>query len=521
MRGHLRKYEALRSAHNEVCQKLLAYGINMTQTAYQVLGFDANPFNSNTAEREPEIAAYAVHPPYLDRTAQATGAGRGAFFLEGARGSGKSATRLTVAKQLFVGPGGPLLVSLTGFNVFRPYLKGGISIDLYATQIAFLVAETLLAWLASLPPEEQEKAASRSKSQAGLVSRFISSFYLNRADHSRSSSAKDTYDLLDTSIGGRTLAWAEKRWDQIGVAALTIAGALSKKFADFDIGDPAGFQKLVEQQRGDGFHDPLYTLARAVEVARAFGFTGVVVQIDKVDETDWTGADVAAAADLILPLLTNISLHEIDGLTWSFFVWDEVSRWMKRTHGSKIRFDKIPNGEIVWQVNYLTDLVSRRMAFFSAGRIAQLAEMSEVGIDVSGVLPQVISLTGRSPRQLISALDHILSLHIQSTQGNPRKLSLAAYEAGMDSFATKSLADSGLLEEARTIGKMGLEKFVAKDVQGLIRQSAPTARGRVDGWIDQRLVHQCGTRPTGGVGRPVDEFEVLDPRALRVLHRRL
>ncbi len=67
------------------------------QTGYEVLGFESNPFNSNTAEREPEIAAYAVHPPYLDRTAQASSANSGAFFLEGARGSGKSATRLTVA----------------------------------------------------------------------------------------------------------------------------------------------------------------------------------------------------------------------------------------------------------------------------------------------------------------------------------------------------------------------------------------------------------------------------------------
>lgn len=494
----------------------------MTPTGYQLLGFNANPFNSNTAEREPEIAAYAVHPPYLDRTLQASSAGTGAFFLEGARGSGKSATRLTVAKELFNGPGGPLLVSLTSFNVFRPYLKGGLSVDLYATQIAFLVAETLLAWLASLPTEEQEQATSEAKSQSGLISRFISNFYLNRADHSRSSSAKDTYDLLDTSVGGRTRAWAEKRWDKIAGVVATIAGALSKKFADIDIGDPAGFQKLVEQQRGDGFYDPLYTLARAVEVARAFGFSGVVVQIDKVDETDWTGADPAAAADLILPLLTNITLHEIDGLTWTFFVWDEVSRFMRRTHGNKIRFDKIPNGEIVWQVNYLMDLVSRRMTFFSAGRIGQLADISEAGADVPDVvLPEVIALTGRSPRHLISALDHILSLHIQSTQGNPSKLSFAAYEEGMDSYATKSLQDSGLLEEARTIGKMGVERFVAKDVQGLIRQSAPTARGRIDVWINQRLVRQCGTRPTGAAGRPVDEFEVLDPRALRVLRRRL
>ena len=143
----------------------------MVQAGYEVLGFTTNPFNSNTAEREPEIASYAVHPPYLDRTAAASSAGSGVFFLEGARGSGKSATRLTVAKQLFRGLGGPLLVSLTSFNVFRPYVKAGITVDLYATQIAFLVAETLLAWLSSLPDDEQEKATQAVKPNASLLTR--------------------------------------------------------------------------------------------------------------------------------------------------------------------------------------------------------------------------------------------------------------------------------------------------------------------------------------------------------------
>jgi len=492
----------------------------MTTTGYQVLGFNANPFNSNTAEREPEIAEYAVHPPFLDRTEQASLAS-GVFFLEGARGSGKSATRLTVAKKVFKGRGGPLVLSFTNFSVFRPYVRIGLSVDLFAAQIAFLATETLLAWMSSLPEAEQATVTQRIKPSEKLISKFVSSFYLNRADHSRSSSAKDTYDLLDTSIESKASIWAEKRWDQIAGVVARLANTLGKKYADLDIGDPAAFQKLVEHQRGDGFSDPTYTLTRTVEVARAFGFTGVVIQIDKVDETDWTGADVAAAADLVVPLLANITLHEIDGLTWTFFVWDEVSRFMRRSHGTKIRFDKIPNGEIVWEVKYLTDLVSRRMNFFSGGRVSTLGDISEPGADISGVLPQLIDLTGRSPRQLVSALDHILSTHIQKNQGNPKKLDAAAYEEGMDSFAVKSLNDVGLLEESRTIAKMGLAKFVNKDVQGLIRQSAPTARSRIDAWITDRLVRQCGTRATGTAGRPVDEFELLDPRATRVLSRRL
>ncbi len=491
----------------------------MSQTGYEVIGFHANPFNSNTAEREPEIAEYAVHPPYLDRVEQASRA-QGVFFLEGARGSGKSATRLTIAKSIFQGPGGPLLIPLTSFNVFRPYVKGGLSIDLFAVQIAFLAVETLLAWMASLTDEEQEKITQQIKPYEKQVSKFVSNFYLNRSDHSRSSTAAETYQLLDTSIGGKATIWAEKRWDQIAGVVARFANVLGKKFAEIDIADPVAFQKLVEHHKSDGFHDPIYTLNRTVELARIFGFTGVLIQIDKVDETDWTGDDISAAMALVLPLLTNINLHEIDGLTWTFFIWDEVSRWMRKTNGSKIRFDKIPNGEIAWEVNYLTDLVSRRLSFFSNGKVNSIADICEQGTKIDTVLPELIELTGRSPRQLISALDHILSTHIQRNQGSPRRLDLASFEGGMDSYAIKSLNNSGLLEDARTIAKMGQVRFVTKDVQGLIRQSAQTARSRIDAWISSRLVRPCGTRPMGA-GRPVDEFQVRDPRALRVLSRTL
>ena len=392
----------------------------MELNGYKTLGFTSNPFNSNTAEREPEIAEYAVHPPYLDRTAEASMAS-GIFFLEGARGSGKSATRLTVAKKVFAEKDAPLVVSLVGFNVFKPYVKAGISIDLFATQVAFLTVETVLSWMAAQSDEEQYALIAKVTESEKLIAKFVSSFYLNRADHSRSNSASETFQLLDTSVVGRATIWTEKRWDQVAVVVARLAGVFGKKYADLDIGDPTAFHQLIERQKGDGFHDPVYTLARAVEFARIFGFTGILVQIDKVDETDWTGSDLSAAADLILPILANIGLHEIDGLTWSFFVWDDVSNFLKNNHGNKIRFDKIPNGEIVWEVKYLTDLIARRMSFFSENRVNSLADISEPHTDVARILNEIIDLTNRSPRHLISALDHILSAHIQRNQGNPRK----------------------------------------------------------------------------------------------------
>ncbi len=490
---------------------------------YEHLGFSSNPFESNTAEREPEIASYAVRPPYLDRTRQASVVGHGIFFLDGARGSGKSATRLTIAKSIWhEGSRAPLVVALTNFNVFRPYAKG-LTLELFATQIAFLTFETILSWLSSLS-EEQANARIALIDTAGkkLVERFSSSFYLNRADNARSTTAQETYDLLDISLPGKAALWMGKRWDQVSTVIAMLAARLGKKYADFDIGDPSSYAALLKKQQTDGFSDPTYIFARAVEVARLFGFSGVLVQVDKIDETDWTTTSVPAAAELIFPILCNIGLHEIDGLTWSLYVWDKVTKYLQTTYRDQLRFDKIPRGTISWEPAYLENLIEKRLEHFSSGAVRRLDDICVDGTDTPRIIADLIRLTGNSPRQVITALDSVMSEHAQRNQAAPRKLDAEAFQRGMDAYAVRSLTDSGLIDEARQIAKIGNQRFITKDVQSLLRQSAQSARAKIDKWVsDLQLVESVGTRQTATAGRPVDEFSICDARVQRVLQRNL
>lgn len=86
---------------------------------YQALGFSTNPFEGNTAEREPEIELYVVRPPYLDPVEEAS-LKTGSYTLSETRGSGKSATRITVQRNIWNKPTPhPLPIALTNFNNFR------------------------------------------------------------------------------------------------------------------------------------------------------------------------------------------------------------------------------------------------------------------------------------------------------------------------------------------------------------------------------------------------------------------
>ena len=86
---------------------------------FQALELKGNPFEHYVAETEPNIAEYAVKPPYFE-TIEDRAKNASTYVLFGDRGAGKSATRLTVYKELWAakakGERVPLVVNMTDFS---------------------------------------------------------------------------------------------------------------------------------------------------------------------------------------------------------------------------------------------------------------------------------------------------------------------------------------------------------------------------------------------------------------------
>lgn len=494
---------------------------NLTQDFYAFLGFTSNPFENNTAEREPDIAAYAVRPPFLDRVLKSSGA-KGIFVLTGSRGSGKSATRLTVAKSVWSQAHKPLVVPMIGFNVFRPFSKGDITLELFANQVMFLTIENILSWLSSQPESSSETMLDRLKGEdRALVRKLLASFYLSRSENARKVSAAECFATLDVSVAEKSMLWVEKRWDKVTTVVTNLASKLGEKYFEIDIGDPTAYAELIKRQTAEGFGDPLYVFGKAVELARLFGFTGIAVQIDKVDETDWTATDVAAGARLIYPLLANIQLHEIDGLTWSFFLWDKVTHHFNTPAGLPVRWDKIPNGKISWDHSYLYELIQRRLQHFSAGQVPTLGKICEPNTDEQATVASLISLSEASPRHLITLLDVTLTEHIQHNPHAPALLNCMSFERGMDIYARRSLDNSGHTEVANQIAKVQAVRFATRDVASRFGKGQQASRARIDAWVQTGLVRNDGSESGPLGGRPVDYFVVEDPRVRRVIERKL
>ena len=106
------------------------------------LGFRDNPFAQYVAENEPDIEQYFVRPPYFDEVAT-RGHARRSLVVFGARGAGKSATRLTFYKECWSKrereEPTPLAVALDDFSRITASGLPGADLGTFVAEIGYLV----------------------------------------------------------------------------------------------------------------------------------------------------------------------------------------------------------------------------------------------------------------------------------------------------------------------------------------------------------------------------------------------
>lgn len=491
------------------------------RTYYEQIGFSANPFEGNTAEREPDIDDYVVRPPYLDPVEEASKSG-GSYTLSGSRGSGKSATRITVQKNIWKLPTPHNLpLALTNFSIFRGKKSPEVLLSLYAAQVFFLTIEACLVYSTANEERIEDRLKKLDSTEKKFFDWALRHHYLNRDESSRLASAQECCDAFAVSLGRRSKMWAEKRWNAVTGSLIQLTAGIAKYF-EIDIGDTSTYKEALSKSNLEESKDPAYILKKAVEFARLMGFSGLLVQVDKVDETDWTTNDTEAAATLVWPLYSNVQLHEIDGLCWSIFLWDRVRGLLTRENGMPVRWDKLPHDSIKWDRPHLIRLVERRLEHFSEKRIRKLSELFDADAATEEeIYSSVLEISGNSPRTLVTVLNSILTNHIQANEGREVLLTNASLESGLDNYCSRSILDDYTAATIIQLKRMQATTFINRDVAKAFTISSPGALQKIEKWINIGLVRRSGQRFSGERTKPVDEFCVSDSRARRIIERRL
>jgi hypothetical protein len=494
------------------------------------LGFSDNPFAIYVAENEPAIDQYFIRPPYYDAVTERGRAPR-SLLLFGARGAGKSATRLTFYKNSWAEwertEKGPLVVTLDDFG--RILSDGPQKVDLgrFISEVGYLVVEAVLVWLAALEDDDRAMfVGTLTPDEEAIVIPLVQRFYLSRPQFLRESSIREPLKLLNQAWHKRSKVWVSQKWDVIAGLVSSIAQGITKGVTKLDIDVQSGLNELLKADAKQ-WNDSQFAkaiLVRLADFAKVFGFEGVTVLVDKVDETYVTNNSAHLTAELVYPILSTTQLLEVDGFGWLFFLWDKV-REEYSTAALPVRLDKIANATIQWEDSFLRDLVVKRLQFFSQNTITTFAELCDRSVDAAEALGETIQIAMRSPREMIRVLDTIIREHDDqhaADAGAPRLLSVTIDRA-LDKYAVDTVL--GVITRAylQQIKKLGMSVFINKDVQQAFKMNDQSARNRIRAWVDAGFVTQTGSRPAeGGTGgKPSYEYTVTDHRVRRMLERGL
>jgi hypothetical protein len=334
----------------------------------------------------------------------------------------------------------------------------------------------------------------------------------------RNLSTREALQLLKSAWTTKSAIWASQRWDSLSRIVASVVNALSRKELGNSIDISAPAETLLKSLTGDAPNAPRAILDKLVEFVRGFGFSGISVLVDKVDETPATSSSAENTARLIYPLLSHVQLMEVSGFSWILFLWSNVKDHLSGKY--TVRLDKLAHSNIIWAAEGLHDMVEARIQFYSSGTLT-FSSLFEADIDAKSVFQSLCELSVNSPRELIKLLDTIIREHDARGDDAPDLIDTRSLEVGQDKFSLETMGGwfrTGPLQQVLRLGKT---QFVNRDVQTAFKIGDQGARVKIKNWVDVGLVNQTGTAPSETGAKQAYLFSVVDARVRRVIQRKL
>ena len=493
----------------------------------QTLSLKGNPFEHYVAETEPDIAEYAIKPPYFEAI-EARASNTTSIVLFGDRGAGKSATRLTIFKEMWRQKGQgkrvPLAVNMTDFStVIHRNKLHEVSEAALIKEVAFVVIESLLTWLSALEDEEREIfLGAMNDDEKTTCYYLLKNYYASRTLAKRERSIIEAMNLLNQAFLAKSRLWIEKRWEPITRLVASLTDGILHQNIGTEKGLAGAIGDVISAEPAEEI-DSVLLLRRLVSLVNTFHFSGIVVLLDKIDETDATNHSADQSAALIHPLLSRVQLMEVPGFSWAFFLWTRVKPFFEGID-YPVRLDKIAHATVSWDDQFFAIMLDRRVKFFSKDRLS-FAGLFDSSVDTDKVVKDLIAVSMRSPRELIRLMDITIREHdvAHASKEENVLLTTASVEAGLDKYVTDIISTVYGERLLYQIFRLNRTVFTNKEAQMTFRIGAQSARTRLQSWENAGIIKFNGTRAADGAqgGKPANEYVIVDARIERIMKRQL
>ena len=267
--------------------------------------------------------------------------------------------------------------------------------------------------------------------------------------------------------------------------------------------------KQEEKRLGETYKFQLESLLTLV---KKIGFKSIYILVDRPDETEKTGNDPSSTYKLIQPLMRDLELLGLPGYGFKFFLWDQIEPFFR----TDARPDRVPQYELKWNRKSLKEVLSKRLLSFSKGKISTFDEITE---EPCGIDDHLCLMANGSPRNLIRLCERILAIQGDRDSG-AQKVSMAAIDqatvAHSEQLCIENYGETTIKELQRVGRELFTTNFVANDI---LKISANGARNKITGWANLGVVAQLGTVIVPPATRPTHLCGVIDPCAVRLIHR--
>ena len=234
--------------------------------------------------------------------------------------------------------------------------------------------------------------------------------------------------------------------------------------------------------------------------------------IDRPDETELTGNDPEKTYMLIQPIIRDLELLGLQGYGFKFFLWDQIEPYFRKD----ARPDRVPQYILLWTRKRLKEALSKRLSAFSEGEITSFDAIMESGKEVDDM---ICLLANGSPRNMIRLCEKIFAVQGDKDPSS-KKINFSSLDIATVEFSETLLLESYEEQIIKEIQRVGRELFTTNFVANeVLKISVNGARNKISGWVGSGLVAQIGTVVVPPAKRPTHLYCVLDPAAVRVMHR--
>jgi len=399
-----------------------------TQLLFRNWGFTRNPFRDPVAELEHNSSSFFVMPPYFSEIVGNPNQLRSSFVF-GHRGDGKSTLKVETQKALEAAQPKPIIVEYSSFSDHSEEAAiKSLKLEDHLDKIVGYIINSLL-----IEVEREPTLLKRlNPAEIGRLQWYLFHFTPGldwRESERRFSSALNAVPRME--------GW--KRAGGKGVRS--VKSYLMHKRVEFErspggssiVNDVARliFLLLAPEVPGSGSlkGQPNFNLLQDIlNIIVSAGFGGIVVLIDRVDETPLLNDRPDLAARLILPLALAAPVLEMPGVSIKFFLPASILGLL----GNKLRTDRVQTFHISWSDGALETVLKKRLEAFSAGSTSSLDPFLEEGVK-DDFYRIIFYYSAANPRNMLRLIDSIAT-ELCNIYDTPNRIDGLAIEAGLSKF---------------------------------------------------------------------------------------